>query len=98
MSPRETTAECIAQFCIGAGLNEVYGSDVAKQSDQKGKSYYSITFCKARVLDGMVKVYSPTFILVKWQTAFRDMPHKGQEVFKCINDAIDFMKTSFVRG
>lgn len=89
-------ADKLADFCKQNGLNDSYGVDVG-QVTEKGKTLYHVTFCKARVLVGVIKVYSPTFVLVKWMTQFRDMPHKGQEVFKSQSAAEQLIKTSFVR-
>ena len=97
MSARSELAEKIGKELIELGLNEVYGVMVGK-SNEGGKPHYSINFCQARYTDGVVKVYSPKFILVKWQTAFRDMPNRGQEKFDNEESAINFIKASFVRN
>jgi hypothetical protein len=96
MSARSDLADRIAQFCKNIGLDDSYGVSVG-QSHVKGKPYV-ITFCKARSLDGQVTLYGPKFVLVKWQTAFRDMPHTGQEKFDSVEDALDFIHESFFRG
>ena len=96
-SPRESVAQELYETCLFGGLNESYGASMGKRTDAKGKSYWDVSFCKARTVDGTVKVYSEKFILVKWQTQFRDMPHQGQEVFKNVNAAKSFLVKSFVR-
>lgn len=95
-SPRQDVAQELVETIMFGGLDEVYGCNMSKEIDAKGKSYYSLTFCKARSLDGVVKVYSPKFVLVKWQTQYRDMSPKGQEVFKNVWDAKSFLQ-KFVR-
>lgn len=97
MSARAAVAENILQLCYSR-LNDSYGASMDKRTDKNGKSYYSISFCKARTVDGLVRVYSPSFILVKWQTAFRDMPHTGSQVFRSFVDAEEFIRESFIRG
>ena len=97
MSARSELAESIGKTLCELGLNEVYGVMVGK-SNEGGKPHYSINFCQARITDGVVKVYSPKFILVKWQTGFRDMQHRGQQKFDSPEAALTFIKTSFVRG
>jgi len=79
------------------GLDDAYGIQETKQTDAKGKSYYNVLFCKTKVLDGAINVYSDRFILVKWMTQFRDMPQKGQEVFKSVASAKKFIQDKFVR-
>lgn len=95
-SPRQDVAQELVETIMFGGLDEVYGCNMSKETDNKGKSYYSVSFCKARNLDGVVKVYSPKFVLVKWQTQYRDMPAKGQQVFKNVWDAKSFLQ-KFVR-
>ncbi len=68
----------------------------SKATDAKGKTYWSVTFAKARYLDGQIKIYSERFILVKWKTAFRTMAPEGQEVFRSEDAARDFIGRSFV--
>jgi hypothetical protein len=96
MSARSDLADSIAEQLIDLDLNDAYGVNVG-QSHVKGKPYV-ISFCKARVLDAQVTLYGPKFVLVKWQTAFRDMQRDGQEKFDSVADAMSFIKTSFVRG
>jgi hypothetical protein len=96
MSPRQQVAQNLADTCMFGGLNDSYGVSVAK-TEEKGKTFWSVTFAKARILDGVIKVYSPKFILVKWQTAIHDLPTKGQEVFKSEADVKSFLIRSFVQ-
>lgn len=94
MSVRSEIADGFAEYFHNVNLDDSYGVNVGKGDNNK---CYEVTFCKARVLDGLVKVYGPKFIVVKWMTAYRDMDHKGMEKFVSFNDAIDFIKTNFVR-
>ena len=94
MSVRSDIADRFANAFNANRLNDSYGVSVGKGG---GDRYYTVTFCKARVLDGVVNVYGPKFILVKWMTQFRDMPHKGQEKFESEGDALKFIQDYFVR-
>lgn len=94
MSPREDVAQELADTCMFGGLNEVYGVQKGRSADNK---CWTILFCKARILDGSISVYSPKFIIVKWQTQYRDMPHKGSEKFTSVSDAKQFIQRMFVR-
>ena len=96
MSIRQQIAQNLVDTCVFGGLNEVYGVDLKKTED-KGKTFWTSTFCKARITDGVIRVYSPNFIMIKWQTALRDMPHKGQEVFRSEASAKEFLIKNFVR-
>lgn len=94
MSPREQVAHNLADTCICGGLNDSYGVLISKvESD---KSYWAVTFCKARILDGEIRVYSPRFILVKWQTAIRDMQSRGSQRFTDELGAKRFIAEQFI--
>lgn len=97
MSPRQQVAENLAETCMFGGLNESYGVNIAKGTSNSGKDYWGVTFAKARVLDGSIEVYSPNFIVVKWQTSFRDMAAKGRELFKSESAAKSFITANFIR-
>jgi hypothetical protein len=94
-SARSDLADSIASQLKAAGLDDAYGVLIG-QSHVKGNPYV-ISFCKSRVLDGQVTLYGPKFLLVKWQTAYRDMPRDGQEKFDGVADAMAFINSSFVR-
>jgi hypothetical protein len=96
-SPREDVAQELLETIKFGGLDEVYGASLSKEVDAKGKSFYSVTFCKSRVLDGVIKVYSERFVMVKWQTQYRDLPAKGQVVCKNSWDAKSLIQ-SFIRA
>lgn len=95
MSAREEVQTQVVDALREMGLDEVYGVTDGTMKDSKGKSYRFATFCKARITDGMVKIYSPTFILVSWQTANRTMPSRGSEVFRSVDSAMTFVRESF---
>lgn len=91
-SEREQIAHNLADTCVFGGLNESYGVNCIKATNAKGKTYWSVTFAKARTLDGDIQVYSPTFILVRWQTAIRDLPAKGSIVAKSEAEAKELLQ------
>lgn len=92
MSQRQAIADNLAKFCIENSMNDSYGVSVQKSKDSKGKEHWSVLFCKARILDGVVRVYAPGFILITWQTAIRDLPRNGRQVCKTEAEAINFLK------
>lgn len=91
-SPREDLAQELLDICKFGGLDDSYGADMSRSTDAKGKTYWHVSFCKARYLDGVIKVYSEKFILIKWKTAYRDFPPEGQEVFKSPTAARQFLQ------
>jgi hypothetical protein len=76
VSPRQRAALEIQDTLFCLGLDEVYGISLTRATDAKGKKYWSITFCKARTIDGVVKVYSDRFIVIKIQQRDRGMPSR----------------------
>jgi len=97
-SPRHQVAENLADTCIFGGLNDSYGVNISKGRSKNNKEYWGVTFCKARVLDGAIEVYSPNFIVIVWQTAYRDMAAKGRELFKSEAAAKTFITKNFIRA
>ena len=53
-SEREQVAQNLVDTCVFGGLDESYGVNLSKETDTKGKSYWSITFAKAGTLDGSI--------------------------------------------
>jgi hypothetical protein len=96
ISPRQQVAENLADTCRFGGLNDSYGVNVAKAKSKSGKEHWGITFAKAAILDGAIEVYSPNFIVVIWQTAIRDLPSRGRELFKSEADAKTFITKTFI--
>jgi hypothetical protein len=99
MSIRQEVAQNIADTCVFGQLNESYGVSCERATDQKGKSHWSILFAKARTLDGVVRVYSPSFILISWQGAAASaagLPFQGRQVCKSEADAKAFIVKNFV--
>lgn len=91
MSTRREVAENIGKFLNETELNQVYGIIDVNQ----GK-FRSLCFAKARMLDGEVRVYSPKFIQVKWQTAIRALPERASRVFTSEEDTKTFLRAAFV--
>jgi len=92
MSPRQEVAQNLAETCIFADLNDSYGVSVSK-TEENGKAYWGVTFAKARILDGIIRVYSPNFIQVKWQGMGSN---RGSEVFRSESAAKEFIQRKFV--
>lgn len=97
MSPRQEVAQNLAETCIFGGLNDSYGVSCERATDKKGKQHWSVLFCRSRILDGVIRVYSPNFIMISWQTAIRHLPRDGMKVFKSEYDAKAFLVNMFVK-
>lgn len=98
-SAREEVADGLADTCVFGGLNESYGVSKAKD-EANGKNFWSVTFAKARSLDGVIKVYSPTFIHIKWEGALAKaagLAFRGHEVFKSEAEAKKFLCDHFIK-
>lgn len=91
-SERRLLADRIAKFIIDNRLNNPFGGDV-DQSSEKGRPY-SILFSVPRLLDGLVRVYGPKFILVQMQGP---LVHGATDmVFESEQNALDFLRLAFV--
>lgn len=94
-SERQLLCERIAEFLRTNDLCTPYGGDVSLFKGQ-GRPRYTVAFSKPRILDGTVEVYSPTYVLVRWITAVRALPHADGYVFESEQTAQDFLRLAFV--
>jgi hypothetical protein len=93
MSPRNQLALDIARVIVDGGLTQPFGGDVSLV--KQPRPHYSVAFSKPRILDGSVEVYAPMFVVVSWETAIRDLPHRGKRVYTADN-AKRFIQLAFV--
>lgn len=63
-SKRAAIQEELVEFLDGLGLNTPYGLITGQHGRGRG-SYRSVTFCRARTLDGEVRVYAPSWFLIR---------------------------------
>lgn len=94
-SPRHSIALELADTCRFGGLSDSYGVMVTK-NELNGKTFWNVTFCKAVNLDGEIRVYSPKFIMIKWQTRYKHLAPKGSQVFKSADGAKLFIQKNFI--
>jgi hypothetical protein len=80
----------------GKAFNGPYGGYEGR-ADKKGKPH-TVLFSIARYLDGVIYVYGKSFILVSYQTSFRDLPREDNRVFESVDDAKEFLKLAFVEN
>ena len=86
MSIREEIQNDLANYCNELGLNEVYGVLTGKDQSSTGRTFRSVTFCKARVLDGVIEIYGPKFIMVSSNRTNREVCRSVDEVKAYIKD------------
>ncbi len=94
MSPRQQVAQNLAELCVFGDLNDAYGVSCERATDSKGKPHWLVLFCKARVLDGVIRVYSDRFILITWKgMGQRD----GKQVCRSADEAKEFLINTFIK-
>jgi hypothetical protein len=91
VSPRHEAALKIADTLMCLGLDDCYGVEMQRAIDKKGKQHWSILFCKARTVDGVVRVYSDRFIMIAIQQ------RRGAEKFTSPRDAQAWLVREFAR-
>lgn len=97
-SPREEVAESLADTCIFGNLNDSYGVTKGRGSSA-GKSFWLVTFAVGGTLDGIIRVYSPAFIQIKWEGSrarVSGLPFGGSEIFRSVEAARTFLVNHFV--
>jgi hypothetical protein len=87
-SERQLVAERIAKYIRCNRWTAPFGGDVHKD----GKAY-SILFAKPRMLDGLVRVWSPKFILIQCQGP--SAHGNWSAVYESEQDAMRFLRLAF---
>lgn len=90
MSERAEVAERIAAKIREWKLNSPFGGDVERHTPK----YYGVLFSYPRFLDGLVRVYSPTWILIEAQGPWAQGGY--QNAFSREKDVLDFIYFAFV--
>jgi hypothetical protein len=90
-SPRHEAALRIADTLMCLGLDDCYGIEMQRATDKKGRNHWSILFCKARTVDGVVRVYSDRYIQITIQQ------RRGAERFTSPRDAQAWLVREFAR-
>ena len=93
-STREQAARELGAWIVENDLAQVWASGDATLATDKRS--YVVGFCKARTLDGTVQYFGPKFILVRWQTSYRDLPYESSRVFESVENVKKFLKLAFV--
>ena len=88
MSKREDIQNDMAAFLESVELNEVYGVLTDIEEIQHSRKIRTVTFCRARTLDGVVRIYSANFVQVK--------TNRDSEVFTSADDAKAWIKAKYV--
>lgn len=85
---REDIQNELADYCRELRLDEVYGVLTDKRINEKGRSVRTVTFCKARTLDGLIEIYGPTFIRITSNYTY-------PTIAKSLGEAKGFLKEFF---
>lgn len=93
VSPRQRVALEILDTIRCCDLDQVYGGSIERSVDEKGKGCWVLTFCRARTVDGIVRVYGDHFIQVKYTRGSR----KVSEIFRTAYDAKAYLVNTFVQ-
>jgi hypothetical protein len=89
-SPRHEAALLITETLRCLGLDDAYGISCERAVDKKGKNHWSILFCKARTVDGHVRVYADRYITIAIQQ------RRGVERFTSPRQAQSWLVQQFV--
>jgi hypothetical protein len=90
MSERQDMAYRFAGFFMEHDMCRPFGGDVTK-----GKRSYDVLFARPRTLDGLLRVFGPTFIQVQCQGPV--VPSGSYTaVYTSEADALAFLKAAFV--
>ena len=87
-SERQELAERLAQVIIDTGMTRPFGGHVTKSKS----STYDVMFSMPRTMDGLVRVYSPNFILIMCAGEASPGGGRWREVYTTEQDAEDFLR------
>jgi len=89
-SPRHEIADRLAALLHEEGMCRPFGGDVTKATDERT---YDVLFAMPVVLDGIVRVFSPGFILIIMAgRACPDGSGTWREVYTSEDDAAAFLR------
>lgn len=92
-SERHEAAIRIAEAAKACGLAEVYAGGIEPPS--QGRNYYSVSLCRAKCVDGSIRVYGPTFITAWYETSIRHLPRTEKTTLRSADQAIEFLRSRF---
>jgi hypothetical protein len=88
-SERQQIAERIAKYIRKNRWTAPFGGDVNKDGNA-----YSILFAKPAILDGLVRIWGPKFIVIQCQGKLSHGNWQG--CYESEKDAMDFLRLAFV--
>jgi hypothetical protein len=85
-------ADAISDFITQNHLNNPFGGTITRSGD---KRYYLIDFSRPAYLDGLVRVYSPTYVMISSRGR---LAPRGDDtrIFASLDYALDFLRLAFV--
>ena len=88
MSERENIQNDLVSFLDTVGLNEVYGVLTGLDTLSNGRKVRTVTFCRARTLDGCITIYGPKFIKVD--------TNRDSAIFESVENAKAWIQAKYV--
>lgn len=92
-SARHEAAERIAATAKECGLAEVHAGGFEPPSP--GRNFYSVPLCRAKSVDGSVRIYGPTFITLWYETGIRHLPRTEKTTLRSVEQTIEFLRDRF---
>lgn len=97
-SKREQIQHELAAFLSTHGLAQAYGVIEGKTKSSTGRTCRTLTFCHARNLDGVIRIFGENFIEISYQTRYLALPRYDRRIFASVEDAKRFLHLAFVVG
>lgn len=92
-SRRHEAADRLAEVARECGLAEVYAGGVTPP--RPGQNYYEVSLCRAKAVDGSVRIYGPSFLTVWYTTTIRHLPHTEKATLRNVEQVEEFLRSRF---
>lgn len=84
-SVREQIAQDLADVCVFGDLTQSFDT-LLQKVEESGRSFWRISFSR-KLLEGVIRVNSPTSIVIKWRTTDPTLQKYGVENCKSGREA-----------
>lgn len=99
MSKRMDIVADFTKFLVDVGLNEAYGvhlGEIQRRDNPKAIIAYTLTFAKARALDGLIEIHDENKIKVRTYNSPQHEQVLVREDFTSPEQAKDYILNNFV--
>ena len=90
---RSEIAAYLANVAREVELDQVYAGGFDLPDDKR--NYYSILLCRAKSVDGSIRVYGPTNITISYTTAIRHLPQRETVRLRDVKQAEEYLRSRF---